>query len=57
MEMANRKNRGKMIEYLTSEECMKKCDSIPIYNMIFIARLFLSEANYAKSLNLGDEET
>lgn len=49
--MAKRIKAGNMIEYLNSEECMKKCDSIPIYNMILIARLFLSEANYARSLS------
>lgn len=55
--MAKRIRPGNMIEYLNSEECMRKCDSIPVYNMILIARLFLSEVNYARSLNGGDEET
>lgn len=35
-----RKRKLDKLEYLNSEECKKKCDNIPIYNMILLARFF-----------------
>lgn len=55
--MAKRKKTRNMFEYLNSVECKANCDTIPIYYMMLISRIFLNAANCARSLNGGEEET